>query len=195
MVIREIGEGECRRILTDARFGRLACSRGDQPYLVPIYFEVAGQHLYSFATLGRKIEWMRENPLVCVEVDHVSSGSDWFSVLAFGRYEELPPRAEFEDVRKFAEQLFQRRPLWWEPASAPAPSTSVEQRTPVIYRVRLDCLTGLRASPDPVEETCVPARDRGWLRTALRTIRSGGWGPVEPPGRPFAERERPRRSL
>src|SRR6185436_3463190 len=109
MVIREIGEGECRAILEDTRFGRLACSRGDQPYVVPIYFEVAGQYLYSFATLGQKIEWMRGNPLVCVEVDDVSSGSDWFSVLAFGRYEELPPRPEFESPRRIAEQLFQRR--------------------------------------------------------------------------------------
>jgi nitroimidazol reductase NimA-like FMN-containing flavoprotein (pyridoxamine 5'-phosphate oxidase superfamily) len=192
-VIRKIDGGECRRTLKKARFGRLACSRGDQPYVVPVYFEIAGQYLYSFATLGQKIEWMRENPLVCVEVDSVASSSDWSSVLAFGRYEELPPRPEFEDVRRIAEQLLQRRPVWWEPASAP--STSGEQRTPVIYRVRLDCLTGLRASPDGAEEARVAAKGRGWLGTLLRSMWSGGWGPVEPRARRFVEGQHPRRSL
>ena len=191
MLIREIDKGDCLRTLEKARFGRLACSRGDQPYVVPIYFEVEGQCLYSFATLGQKIEWMRENPRVCVEVDDVSSSHRWVSVLAFGRYEELPPRPEFEEVRTLAEQLLQRRPVWWEPGSVA--STSGEERTPVIYRIRLDSLTGLRASPDAAEEARMPVKPRAWLRTVLRTLRGGGEGPVEPRGHRFVER--PRRSL
>lgn len=190
MVIREIGEEDCRRTLEEARFGRLACSRGDQPYVVPIYFEVDGRYLYSFATQGQKIEWMRENPRVCLEVDDVSSGSDWFSVLAFGLYEELPPRPEYEDVRKIAEQVFQRRPLWWEPPLAP--SRSGKGRTPVVYRIRLDCLTGLRASP---EETRGRAKERGWLGTLLRSMRNDGRWPVEPRPRRFVGGPLNRRSL
>ena len=33
---------------------------------------------------------MRANPLVCVEVDEVAAYDRWVSVIAFGRYEELP---------------------------------------------------------------------------------------------------------
>ena len=33
---------------------------------------------------------MRANPLVCVEVDEVAAYDQWLSVIAIGRYEELP---------------------------------------------------------------------------------------------------------
>jgi hypothetical protein len=36
--------------------------------------------LYSFATIGRKVEWMRANPLVCVEVDEIVSRQKWQTV-------------------------------------------------------------------------------------------------------------------
>ena len=71
-------------------FGRLACAHQNQPYIVPIYFAYEPDHLYGFATLGRKVEWMRSNPLVCVQVDDVISHFRWSSVIVLGRYEELP---------------------------------------------------------------------------------------------------------
>ncbi len=33
---------------------------------------------------------MRANPLVCVEVDEIAAHDQWVSVIAFGRFEELP---------------------------------------------------------------------------------------------------------
>ena len=38
---------------------------------MPIYFAYHDGYLYSFSTVGRKIEWMRGNPLVCLETDEV----------------------------------------------------------------------------------------------------------------------------
>ncbi|MGH9704670.1 MAG: pyridoxamine 5'-phosphate oxidase family protein, partial [Candidatus Acidiferrales bacterium] len=38
MLITEISAKECEEILDRNGFGRLGCSRGDQPYVVPIYF-------------------------------------------------------------------------------------------------------------------------------------------------------------
>jgi nitroimidazol reductase NimA-like FMN-containing flavoprotein (pyridoxamine 5'-phosphate oxidase superfamily) len=46
---------------------------------------------YCFSTLGRKIEWMRENPLVCVEVDEIVAHDNWLSVVALGHYLEFFP--------------------------------------------------------------------------------------------------------
>jgi hypothetical protein len=40
---------------------------------VPIYFAYEPDHLNSFAAVGKKIEWMRANPKVCVELDEVIS--------------------------------------------------------------------------------------------------------------------------
>jgi hypothetical protein len=71
MLVREMSRQDCHDLLTRRAFGRLACARDNQPYVVPVYFAPDRDHLYGFATMGRKIKWMRLNPLVGVEVDEI----------------------------------------------------------------------------------------------------------------------------
>src|SRR4051812_24216781 len=101
MVIREMSRGECLRVLAGARVARLACSRENQPYVVPVslVYEATSGCLYGFTTPGQKVEWMRANPLVCVEVDEVAACDQWVSVIAMGRYEELPESPQGEVAR------------------------------------------------------------------------------------------------
>jgi len=94
MLVSEMGRHESSDILARVGFGRLACAHENQPYIVPIYFAYEPDHLYGFATMGQKIEWMRLNPLVCVEVDEIHSDVDWTSIVVKGRYEELPEDAK-----------------------------------------------------------------------------------------------------
>lgn len=179
MLIRELSSQASLELLTRTRLGRLACAQGTQPYIVPIYFAYAAGSLYSFATVGRKIEWMRANPLVCVEVDEVVSSQQWTSVVAFGRYEELPDEPEWQGVRVSALNMLQQTGVWWEPAyvktilgGAPRPLV------PVFYRIHLDQITGHCATPDPAapldRRRSVLAPDKaGWLDRLLRRIRGG----------------------
>jgi nitroimidazol reductase NimA-like FMN-containing flavoprotein (pyridoxamine 5'-phosphate oxidase superfamily) len=69
---------------------------------VPVYFVYEKDSLYSFSTVGQKIEWMRANPLVCVEVDEVVNPQQWVSVVVFGRYEELLDAPEWQGAREVA---------------------------------------------------------------------------------------------
>src|ERR1700737_3319129 len=64
-------------LLARTHLGRLACAQGSQPYVVPFYFAYNNNSLYSFTTVGQKIDWMRANPLVCVEADEVVSPEEW----------------------------------------------------------------------------------------------------------------------
>jgi nitroimidazol reductase NimA-like FMN-containing flavoprotein (pyridoxamine 5'-phosphate oxidase superfamily) len=131
---------------------RLACARENQPYVVPVYLayhERPGEQpcFYGFTTPGQKIDWMRANPLVCVEVDEITTDDQWVSVVAFGRYEELseargrdkvrrpaqelplpvsegtwvgeatPETQECGDERHHAWQVLKALPEWWQPAS------------------------------------------------------------------------------
>ena len=43
-------------------------SRNNEPYVVPMYFAYETDYLCGLSTFGRKIEWMRANPKVCVKV-------------------------------------------------------------------------------------------------------------------------------
>ena len=89
MRIRELTGLECSDILQRSELGHLACARHDQPYIVPIHFSFDNQRqcLYAFSTVGQKIQWMRENPRVCIEVEDITDKNYWTTVLIFGIYE------------------------------------------------------------------------------------------------------------
>lgn len=72
MLIQELTRQASLDLLARTHLGRLACTQGARPYVVPVYFAYHNGYLYSFSTVGQKIEWMRANPLVCVEADEVA---------------------------------------------------------------------------------------------------------------------------
>lgn len=154
MFIHEMTTEECCEALEHANFGRLACARDNQPYVIPINFSFDGRNLYGFTTLGQKVEWMRSNPSVCFEVDEVKNHNHWRSVVVVGRYEELPDIPEYEMPRRHAHAFLQKRVMWWEPAYI-----SQEHRdqphslTPIFFRINIEQMTGLRANSDDEEAT------------------------------------------
>ena len=181
MSIREMSREESLPVLARVRFARLACAKENQPYIVPVtlaYFEpLPGEAcLYGFTTRGQKLEWMRANPLVCVEVDEVKANDQWVSVIAFGRFEELPETPGSDDARLRAQEslreaaeapretpegegerfrayrLLSTRAMWWEPGSsawvARADRDPAEPYIPIYYKIRIDRLTGHESTRD-----------------------------------------------
>ena len=152
MLIHDMNAQECRDLLARLGVGRLACARDNQPYIIPVYFAYEPDRLYGFATIGRKIDWMRSNPLVCVEADEVRTHFEWQSVIVLGRYEEYTDTPEYKEPRMKAQSLMERRYLWWQTAYAANQVRSNRgQATPVFYCVHIEEITGHRASPDPTE--------------------------------------------
>jgi len=150
MLVGDLHSGECYELLARLSFGRLACARDNQPYIVPIYFAYEPHRLYVFATLGKKIEWMRTNPLVAVEADEVKSHSEWVSVLVRGHYEEFPDTPEHAEVRHRAQALLEKRSLWWQTGFAAAQARAGFNRDqPIFYCIHIDEISGHRAMLDP----------------------------------------------
>jgi len=147
MFIREMTESECLDMLARSGFGRLACAHENQPYIVPFYFAYRAGYIYSFATMGQKIDWMRGNALVCVETDVVESSQEWTSIIAFGSYEELPDDPASSRERQVAQEVLQRRAMWWQPAYvATDHGEHAHSRVPVFYRIKINRITGHRAT-------------------------------------------------
>jgi len=170
MLIHEMTEAECRTALEHVGFGRLACARDNQPYVVPMYFSYDRMHVYGFTMLGQKIEWMRSNPLVCLEIDERTSHQEWMSVIVSGRYEELPDTPESGYQRVKAWEVLQKHAMWWEPAYVAAEHR--EEFTPIFYRIYIKQMTGRRATRDPVEAAASaaqsPTAEESWLGSILR---------------------------
>jgi nitroimidazol reductase NimA-like FMN-containing flavoprotein (pyridoxamine 5'-phosphate oxidase superfamily) len=150
MIIESMNDRECRELLARKNVARLACSLNNQPYVVPINVDYFERALYGFSMLGQKIEWMRANPLVCVEVDDLTLRRSWETIVLFGVYEELTNIPEYADARAIAQKLFERHPAWWEPATVPL--TGREPRSPILFRILINRMTGRRARPEREEE-------------------------------------------
>jgi nitroimidazol reductase NimA-like FMN-containing flavoprotein (pyridoxamine 5'-phosphate oxidase superfamily) len=147
MVINEITKEECGAFLTSASLGRLGCSLDNQPYVVPIYFVYEPGYIYALSTFGQKTEWMRANPKVCLEVDEITNQAQWISVIANGHYQELP-EPQYTAEREHARRLLGKRYQWWQSAFAERQLRLGDDLiTPLFFRILIDSVTGLRASP------------------------------------------------
>jgi len=151
VLINEMSEKECHAALARNAMGRLGCSLESQPYVVPIYFAYDSNYIYSFSTLGKKIEWMRANPKVCVQVDEIESQNRWLSVIANGRYEELPEPL-YEAERAHARSLLAKQHHWWLNALAERRITmSDELIAPLFFRIFIHSVSGLSAVSEKVD--------------------------------------------
>jgi uncharacterized protein len=158
VTISEMTEKECREFLVHSSFGRLACARENEPYIVPIYFVYEPDHLYGFSTFGQKIEWMRSNPRVSVEIDEVPNHFRWKSVIVSGRYEELPDEPKYRTERDQARMSLEKRFLWWQTAYAAMQlrrrqthPTRYSVDPPLFYCIHIERMTGRKATPDSLE--------------------------------------------
>ncbi len=151
MLIQEMVQEECEDLLRLARFWRLACTRDNQPYIIPLHLAFAPGALYGFATMGQKVDWMRLNPQVCVETDDVRSQTDWASVVIQGRYEEFPDTVQYAGQRQQAQAMLEKTtPLWWQVGLEAAQTRQRFDRDHAIFFcIHIDQITGRKAVPDP----------------------------------------------
>lgn len=146
-MIYEMTEKDCREMLSRASFGRLGCALDNQPYVVPIGFASEGDDIFVLSTVGQKIEWMRANPKVCVQIDEIQSQNQWASVIATGHYQELP-EPQYTDERERARKLLEARHGWWQaPMAERQLKTGDDLIVPLFFRILVDSMTGLRAVP------------------------------------------------
>jgi len=113
---------------------------------VPIYFAYADGHLYAFSMPGKKIEFMRANPVVSLIVEERGRGREWKSVHVEGRFEELPDRIGHKRERDHAWSLLSTHADWWEPgALKPVTPPLSDHSEHIFFRVFVDQLYGREA--------------------------------------------------
>lgn len=125
-------------LLKTAIVGRIACGHpdvdGGRPYLVPLAYGYDGESIYAHSGIGKKIQIMRLNPLVTIEVDHATDAENWRSVIAKGRYEEIHEPNERDAALAIIYPDPDRRPSF-------GPDT-------IVYRIRLSEKTGRYEVPE-----------------------------------------------
>ena len=133
-----INEAESRSLLSTLNVGRLGCIVDGGPYVVPINYYFEAGYVYSHSLQGLKITALRENSRACLQVDDVASGTEWRSVLAFGKYEEITKPSERSQILSKLLQYF--------PLLTPVESAIVEDAEPlsvIVFRIRIDRISGV----------------------------------------------------
>ncbi len=88
-MLGELTQEQIETLLRKQHTGRLACSNDGVPYIVPIHYHYDGRDIIAHSIEGKKILIMRNNPIVCFQIDLINDIFNWESVIAWGRFEEI----------------------------------------------------------------------------------------------------------
>jgi nitroimidazol reductase NimA-like FMN-containing flavoprotein (pyridoxamine 5'-phosphate oxidase superfamily) len=144
-MLSELNSKQIEHILHSSIIGRIGCHAEDITYVVPVTYAYDGTHVYGHTKDGMKIDMMRKNPIICFEVDVIDNMSNWRSVIAWGKFEELKTPYE----RKNAMNIIMDRvmPLMTGETTISHSMTDSHQNTiesmkGVVYRIELTKKTG-----------------------------------------------------
>lgn len=101
-MLGELSNDQINNLLSSHVVGRLACTDGEKPYIVPVTYTYDGEYIYGQTNMGKKLKILRKNPNVCFEVDQMTDMQNWQSVIIYGEFEELKKK----NIEKGREILF-----------------------------------------------------------------------------------------
>jgi nitroimidazol reductase NimA-like FMN-containing flavoprotein (pyridoxamine 5'-phosphate oxidase superfamily) len=97
-MLRELNDSQMETLLKDQVIGRIGCHSAEMMYVVPLNYVYDGKNIYCHSVKGMKIDMMRANPQVCFEGDEIKDVTNWQSVIAWGKFEEITDMEEKQHV-------------------------------------------------------------------------------------------------
>jgi len=136
-----LSEAEAIELVKAGKIGRLGCVDQEGPYVVPINYLLDAGEIYSHALPGKKINAMRAEPRVCLQVDHIQDDLHWSSAIVFGRFEEIRnPQRRRVVISKLLSGF---------PKMTPVESMIVQDAAApdsIIFKIMVDRVTGVLES-------------------------------------------------
>ncbi|MEJ1237043.1 pyridoxamine 5'-phosphate oxidase family protein [Chryseolinea sp. T2] len=142
---------QCRHLLSTQHIGRVGYSFKNKPAILPTTYVFDGKAIYCRSYEGSKIRIMRKNPTVCFQIDQIVSLRHWYSVLAWGTYDELTTLSE----QKYTEKLFSEHLAVYALGETVSPYRDFDERPrivekrvkPVTWRIKVEDLAGRFEKP------------------------------------------------
>jgi nitroimidazol reductase NimA-like FMN-containing flavoprotein (pyridoxamine 5'-phosphate oxidase superfamily) len=136
MNIGKLKDTDALEVLREGSLGRLGCIAADWPYVVPVSYYFDGKDIYIHSLPGKKLDALRANPRVCLQVDEIKDSYNWRSVIAYGTFEEVSDEETWENVLT---ELHSRLPHM-----TPVESRLVKGTTgTVVFRIKVEEVTGM----------------------------------------------------
>lgn len=152
VMIKKLKPGECKELLSNNYIGHLAFISQKEPYVIPItyYYNPKNNTIIAYSAEGHKIEAMRQNDIVSMEVEEIKSINNWRSVHVHGVFEELQGIDAKYLLHEFTQNV--KKKITQKEGSHPKfigefSSKLAEQGIPIVYRINIDEITGKYREP------------------------------------------------
>ena len=146
---------QIEEVLTKQLVGRIGCHADKITYVVPTSYAYHDNTIYCHTYEGMKLNMMKQNPQVCFEVDALENLSDWKSVIAWGKFEEITKEAD----RKDALQILLNRSLPFTSSKTmqlgndwPFTASTPENINGILFKILLKNKTGRYEMGDAVRK-------------------------------------------
>jgi nitroimidazol reductase NimA-like FMN-containing flavoprotein (pyridoxamine 5'-phosphate oxidase superfamily) len=142
MNIEKMDDAACIALIQGERIGRLGCCRDGRPYVVPVHYVCSGALIFSFTMPGQKLDFMRDNPNVCLQVESIERSDKWKCVLVQGIFREFT----FEADQQEAWKVLQQHNDWCEVGGQLVQHGEHDSdRKPIFFSITMDVTTGREA--------------------------------------------------
>jgi len=101
----QLTKEEIANLLEASAFGHLGYVDGKEATVLPINFAYKGNAIFIHTYEGKKLDAIRENPFVCLQVEKIHSPTSWKSVLVHGKARELSGKEESEAAQFVLERF------------------------------------------------------------------------------------------
>ncbi len=144
-MLGKLDDIQIRNVLSSQVLGRLACTDGVHPYIVPVTYSYDGKYIYGQTSEGTKLNILRKNPNVCFEADMMTDMANWQCVLAFGEFEELQNGAAERARKILFNRVFSLMTSSTLHGHEHADAGGIDDSNrvkPVMYRIKINELSG-----------------------------------------------------
>jgi nitroimidazol reductase NimA-like FMN-containing flavoprotein (pyridoxamine 5'-phosphate oxidase superfamily) len=128
-----------KQLLLEQKFGHLGCTLpGGEPYVVPVNYLYLDETIYLHSLPGKKLDAMRENNKICLQVEKIEDSCRWRSVIVSGEFEEIKRTNEKISVmQEFSKKFKNLTPV----------EAMIEEEwnlgAIVVFRINIKTITGI----------------------------------------------------
>ena len=143
-MVGDLNEQQMEALLRSQVIAHLGCHAEGTTYVVPIGYVYEGESIIAYSSEGMKLEMMRQNPNVCIQVDQITNLGHWQSVIIWGNFEELYGEEAETALHRFSERMTaaQGSAAHSGSQSSPAQWTYAAGRAATVYRIHIAQKTG-----------------------------------------------------
>ena len=144
-----LSKSESITLLKDNYIGHLSYIAQGHPFTLPItyFYDLGSNAIISYSAEGHKIDAMRKNGAVSLEVEEIVSNNNWHSILAHGTFEELKGTDAKYYLHQFTEgvkSIIKEKEHTLPEFISEFSSKSSSKKIPVVYRFKILEITGRR---------------------------------------------------